>query len=75
LSSSARRACSISWFLRSTFDVLLGQLLRLLRELLVGLLQLLLLRLQLAASCCDCFSRPSVCIVASIVFRTIRCWP
>ena len=41
------RACSISWFLRSTSVVLFGKLLRLLRELLVGLLQLLLLRLQL----------------------------
>ena len=47
-SSSARRACSISWFLRSTSTLLLGELLRLLLELLVGLLQLALLRLQFA---------------------------
>ena len=47
-SSSARRACSISWFLRFHLDVPFGELLRLLLQLLVGLLQLLLLRLQLA---------------------------
>ena len=56
-SSSARRACSISWFLALHLDVVLGELLRLLLELLVGLLQLPLLGLQLAASCCDCVSR------------------
>ena len=47
-SSSARRACSISCVLALDLGVLLGELLRLLRELLVGLLQLALLRLQLA---------------------------
>ena len=46
-SSSARRACSISWFLRFHLDVAFGELLRLLLQLLVGLLQLALLRLQL----------------------------
>ena len=46
-SSTARRACSISWFLRLDLDVAVGELLRLLLELLVGLLQLALLRLQL----------------------------
>ena len=45
-SSSARRACSISWFFAPPRRSL-GQLLRLLLELLVGLLQLALLRLQL----------------------------
>ena len=45
-SSSARRACSISWFLRFHFDVSFGKLLRFLLQLLVGLLQLALLRLQ-----------------------------
>ena len=47
-SSTARRACSISWFLPLNFDVAFGELLRLLLELLVGLLQFLLLRLELA---------------------------
>ena len=45
-SSSARRACSISWFFALDLVVALGELLRLLLELLVGLLQFALLRLQ-----------------------------
>ena len=53
------------------FHVLFGQLLGFLRELLVGLLQFCLLRLQLGASCWDCFSSPSVCMVASMLLRTI----
>ena len=48
-SSSARRACSISWFLRFDFDVTFGELLRLLLQLFVGLLQFALLCLQFAS--------------------------
>jgi len=42
-------------------------------ELLVGLLQFLLLRLLqlLRPSCWDCFSSPSVCMVASMLFSTM----
>jgi hypothetical protein len=40
-------------------------------QLLVGLLQLDLARLQFGASCCDCVSRPSVRIVASMVLNTM----
>ena len=47
-SSSARRACSISWFLRSTSTFCSASCCGLLLELLVGLLQLALLGLQLA---------------------------
>ena len=46
-SSSARRACSISWFLRST-STLRSASCSALFELLVGLLQLVLLGLQFA---------------------------
>ena len=46
-SSSARRACSISWFLRSTSTFCSASCCAFCAELLVGLLQLLLLRLQL----------------------------
>ena len=52
-------------------DVALGELLRLLLELLVGLLQLLCCVCSSPASCCDCFSRPSVCIVASMLLSTM----
>ena len=47
--------------------VLFGKLAGLLGELLVGLLEFLLLRLQLrdGSASCDCWSRPSVRIVAS----------
>ena len=45
--SSARRACSISSFLRSTSAFCFGELLRLLLELLIRQLQLFLLGLQL----------------------------
>ena len=71
-SSSACRACSTSWFLRFHLLVLLGQQPRLLLQLLVGLLQLLLPALQLAgASDCDCLSRSSVRMLASIVLITM----
>ena len=46
-SSRARRACSISWFLRSTSAFCSASCLGLLGELLVGQLQLALLGLQL----------------------------
>ena len=68
-----QRAPGLLDFLVLAFDldVALGELLRLLLELLVGLLQFLLLRLHSPASCCDCLSNPSVCIVASIELSTM----
>ena len=55
------RATGLFDFLILAFDldVLFGKLLRLLRQLLVGLLQLLLRVCNSPASCCDCLSRPS----------------
>ena len=71
-SSSARRACSISGVLALDLDVLFRELLRLLRELFVGLLQLVLLRLQFAGELLRLLAgAPSVCIVASIVLSTM----
>jgi hypothetical protein len=52
-------------------DVALGELLRLLLELLVGLLQLALLRLQFAGELLRLLEQPSVCIVASMLLSTM----
>jgi len=71
--SFERPACLLDFprFLALNFCILLGKLLRFLRKLLVVLLQFLLLGLQSAANCCDCSSRLSVCIVASMLLSTI----
>ncbi len=52
-------------------DVALGELLRLLLQLLVGLLQFALLRLQFAGELLRLLQQPSVCMVASIEFKTM----
>ena len=51
-------------------DVLLGELLRLRGQLLVGLLQLVCRVCSSVVSCCDCCSRFSVRMVASMVLST-----
>ena len=53
------------------FDVLFGQLLRFLRQLFVGLLQLFLLRLQFGGQLLRLLQQPSVCMVASMLFSTM----
>ena len=53
------------------FGVLLGELLRFLRQLLVGLLQLFLLRLQLGGELLRLLQQASVCIVASMLLSTM----
>ena len=58
LSSSARRACSISWFLRSTSTFCSASCCAFCAELLVGLLQFLLLRLQLAGELLRLLQQP-----------------
>ena len=70
-SSSACRACSTSWFLRSTSAFCVGQQLGFLFQLLVGLLQLLLLALQLVGQRLGLLSSSSVRLLASMVFSTI----
>ena len=57
-SSSARRACSISWFLRSTSTFCSASCCAFCAELLVGLLQLLLLRLQFAGELLRLLEQP-----------------
>ena len=71
-SSSAWRACSTSVVLAFDFRVLLGQQLGFFLQLLVGLLQFFLPALQApCASDCDCLSRSSVRMFASIVLSTM----
>jgi len=71
-SSRARRACSISWFLRSTSTSLLSELCALFaRQLLVGLLQFFCCICSSVATAAIASTGPSVCIVASILLSTM----
>ena len=69
-SSSARRACSTSVFLRSTSAFCSASSLAFLRQLLVGLLEFGLPRLQFDRELLRLLSSPSVRIVASMVLST-----
>ena len=53
------------------FDVLLGELLRLLTSCSLVCCNSVCRVCSSAANCCDCLSKPSVCIVASILFKTM----
>ncbi len=70
-SSSARRACSISWFLRSTSTLRSASCCAFCSSCSLVCCSSFCWVCNSPASCCDCFSRPSVCIVASIVLSTM----
>ena len=70
-SSSARRACSISWFLRSTSTLCSASCCAFCSSCSLVCCNSRCWVCSSVASCCDCFSRPSVCIVASIEFSTM----
>ena len=70
-SSSARRACSISWFLRSTSTFCSASCCAFCASCSLVCCNSFCCVCSSVASCCDCFSRPSVCIVASILFSTM----
>ena len=74
-SSSARRACSISWFLRSTSTLRSASCWRLVVQSIVGLPQLLAAPAT-RRRVVGMLSRPSVCSSPSIEFSTtpIRWW-
>ncbi len=69
-SSSALRACSISWFLRSTSTFCSASSFALVAISSLVCCSSVCCACSSPASSCDCFSRPSVRIVASIVFST-----
>src|SRR4051794_39003461 len=68
-SSSARRACSISWFLRSTSTFRSASCWAFCSSCSLVCCSSFCCACSSAASCCDCLSRPSVCIVASMLFE------
>ena len=70
-SSSAPRACSISWFLRSTSTFCSASSCAFCSNCSLVCCSSRCLVCNSLASCCDCCSRPSVCIVASIEFSTM----
>ena len=70
-SSSARRACSISWFLRSTSTLRSASCWAFCSSCSLVCCSSFCWVCNSPASCCDCFSRPSVCIVASILLSTM----
>ena len=70
-SSSARRACSISWFLRSTSTLRSASCCAFCSSCSLVCCNSRCWVCSSVASCCDCFSRPSVCIVASMQFSTM----
>ena len=70
-SSSARRACSISWFLRSTSTFCSASCCAFWASCSLVCCSSACCACSSPASCCDCLSRPSVCIVASIEFSTM----
>ena len=70
-SSSARRACSISWFLRSTSTLRSASCCAFCSSCSLVCCNSLCCACNSPASCCDCLSRPSVCIVASIELSTM----
>ena len=71
LSSTARRACSISWFLRSTSTLRSASCCAFCSSCSLVCCSSRCCVCSSVASCCDCFSRPSVCIVASMEFSTM----
>ena len=71
LSSSARRACSISWFLRSTSTFCSASCCAFCASCSLVCCSSFCCVCSSPASCCDCLSRPSVCIVASMELRTM----
>ncbi len=70
-SSSARRACSISWFLRSTSTLRSASCCAFCSSCSLVCCNSRCCVCSSPASCCDCLSRPSVCIVASIELSTM----
>ena len=70
-SSSARRACSISWFLRSTSTLRSASCCAFCSSCSLVCCSSRCCVCNSPASCCDCLSRPSVCIVASIELSTM----
>ena len=70
-SSSARRACSISWFLRSTSTLRSASCCAFCSSCSLVCCSSLCCACNSPASCCDCLSSPSVCIVASIELSTM----
>ena len=70
-SSRARRACSISWFLRSTSTFCSASCCAFCASCSLVCCNSFCCVWSSAASCCDCLSRPSVCIVASMLFSTM----
>ena len=69
-SSSARRACSTSAFLRSTSAFCSASSFALLASCSLVCCSSVCRDCSSTVSCCDCFSRPSVRIVASMVLNT-----
>ena len=69
-SSSARRACSTSWFLRSTSAFCSASCFALVASSSLVFCSSVWRVCSSVVSCCDCTSRLSVRIVASIVLRT-----
>ncbi len=71
LSSSARRACSISWFLRSTSTLRSASCCAFCSSCSLVCCSSFCCACSSPASCCDCLRKPSVCIVASMLFSTM----
>ncbi len=74
-SSNARRACSISWFLRSTSTLRSASCCAFWPSWSLVCCNSLCCVCNSPASCCDCLSNASVCIVASMLFSTIPMLP
>ena len=70
-SSNARRACSISWFFRSTSAFCSASCRAFWANCSFVCCNSFCWVWSSVASCWDCFSSPSVCIVASILLRTM----
>ena len=70
-SSSARRACSISWFFLSTSTLRSASCWAFCSSCSLVCCSSFCCVCSSPASCWDCFSRPSVCIVASIELSTM----
>ena len=70
-SSSARRACSISWFLASTSTLRSASCWAFCSSSSLVCCSSLCCDCNSVASCWDCVSSASVCIVASMLFKTI----
>ena len=70
-SSRARRACSISWFLRSTSTFCSASCCAFCASCSLVCCNSFCWVCSSVASCCDCFSKPSVCMVASMLLSTM----